>query len=98
TATRTLSLHDALPIWGPRRGRDIPRAALSARTPPVGPVATRPPFPAAPSATTGIGAGAAVAPVVALPAAGPGSPAPRRGVVPPRSEEHTSELQSRENL
>src|SRR5690606_40417231 len=83
----TLSLHDALPIWrGPAGRRGAPGAA-----PPRA------------------GAGARAAPPAAVlrpAAAGPAPAGPMRpptcgagkGAPAPRSEEHTSELQSRENL
>src|SRR5690606_41537985 len=82
TELYTLSLHDALPISAPASRRCAHRAWPS-RSPPS-PPATGPAFPATTPRAT---------------APDPPAPPPHR---PPavrwRSEEHTSELQSRENL
>src|SRR5690606_41041521 len=85
TEIYSLSLHDALPISWPRRGR----AAAPCSGPRDHPAARRSPRPRPRRSVRGRSARAS-----------PGPPPPppssrrRRG----RSEEHTSELQSRENL
>src|SRR5690606_41750264 len=79
----TLSLHDALPIW--------PGVLLPPR-PTTGPLRSADPGP-----EPGRGSGPRRPSGSSRPT--PGGPSPRRlAAVPTRSEEHTSELQSRENL
>src|SRR5690606_41565765 len=89
TVICTLSLHDALPIY--RKGRSWNRDGRSGEKSPPRAVEQGKPVPrggAGPSGEGGRGMSAAGAPLA-------GDGGPERG---PRSEEHTSELQSRENL
>src|SRR5690606_42157567 len=98
TAVSPLSLHDALPISHPRRHHPrLTRRLISLREARAGPGSC-----SAPSARPPL-----VRPVLVggradnTPSVGAG-PVPRPDVLPPvtapRSEEHTSELQSRANL
>src|SRR5690606_41058054 len=90
-ATAPLSLHDALPIYPPPRRPAARRSELRA--------AGRAPGPARGGGRAGLGAERAGARVGRAAPPG-GGPRPRGRAHPcqRRSEEHTSELQSRENL
>src|SRR5690606_41078522 len=93
TARHTLSLHDALPIYLPGAAQ---RGVVRRPGEPLQvPRTAEPPGPGA-----GVGGGPAAAPGGApadRPAGPPVEPRPEPGGAV-RSEEHTSELQSRENL